>query len=139
MKKSLLTIAVITSVGMVSCVKSALQSPAIETTPKIATSDLVVPKGFTWENSRTINFTVNVTDTRFIGQAQIITIYDADPKTGGNVITRGSATTTKAFESKLYISNQITQVYIKKTAADNSQVTQTIQLSSNNIITSIGM
>lgn len=139
MKKSLLAIAILSTVGMVSCVKTALETPVTVPVSKTTTSSLIVPKGFTWENSRTVNFTVNVTDTRFVKNVQIITIYDGDPKTGGNVITRGSAIPTNAFKSKLYISNQVSKVYIKKTAADNSQVIQVIQLSSNNITTSIGI
>ena len=138
MKKKLLAITLISSIVMVSCVKSALQAPNIDTTAKTGTSNLVIQKGFNWENSRTVNFTVNVTDTRFNGKVQIIAIYDGDPKAGGKIITRGSATPTKAFNSKLYISNQMLQVYIKKTAADNSQIIQVVQISSKNITTSIG-
>ena len=139
MKKILLAITLITSIVMISCVKSALQKPGIDTTAKTGTLSLTVPKGFTWENSRTINFTVNTTDTRFSARSQVIAIYDGDPKAGGKIITRGFVTPTKAFTSKLYLSNQVLQVYIKKTAADNSQVIQKLQLNSKNIITSVGM
>ena len=138
--KSFLIITLITSISLVSCVKSALQTPPpLETKPKNSTSNIAVPKGFTWENSRTINFTVNVTDTRFNGIAQIIAIYDGDPKTGGKIIARGAATPAKAFISKLYISNQVQEVYIKKTAADKSEVIQKVLLTSTKVSTSIGV
>lgn len=139
MKRQLLTVAVIASTMMMSCLKSELQAPIAPVTGGTATKNLVVPKGFTWENSRTVNFTVNLTDTRFKTSAQTIAIYDGDPKAGGKIITKGSGNNTSPYISKLYISNQASEVYIIKTAADNSQVTQKIQISGSNVTTSIGM
>lgn len=137
MKKNLLTLVVITSVLMVSCLKSSLPTPINQITGK--TSDLIVPKDFTWENSKTINFTINLTDTRFKGTMQVIAIYNGDPKSGGIIISKGSGIPGGTFLSKLYISNQITEVYITKTAADGSKITRKVLLSSANITTSIGM
>lgn len=141
MKRKLLTVAVIATTMMMSCVKSELQAPTAATTASTATSttNLIVPKGFTWENSRTVNFTVNLTDARFKGSSQTVAIYDGDPNAGGKIITKGSGNNASPFISKLYMSSQATRVYIVKTAVDNSQVTQQIQLSGNNITTSIGM
>jgi len=113
-----------------------------EITPVIAgntTNSIKVPAGFSWQNSRNVNFTVSVTDTRFQSSIFLISIYDGDPTTGANLLAKGSASMSTSFKSKVYTSNQINQVYIVKTSPDNSKTTQVLPIGSDNIITSIGI
>ena len=49
-------------------------------------NELVVPVGFTWENSHDVNFNIGITDTRFQDAVHVISIYDANPVAGGNLI-----------------------------------------------------
>jgi len=136
MKKRLLTtLTVAIMLAMGSCMKA----PTTDQTPATGMSALQVPAGFTWESSHTVTFVVNVSDTRFQNAIQVVTIYDGDPSNGGNAIATGSATVSSPFRSNIYLSNQIKEVYIVKTAPDNSITLQVVPVSSNNIAVSLGV
>ena len=87
-------------------------------------SEIKVPDGFTWESSRDISFKIIVADNRFQDDIHVITIYSAD----GGLITKGAASTTKPFESKAYIPRAVSEVYVVRTAPDNSSTSQKIRL-----------
>jgi len=136
MKNILFSIIVLALLVGTSCKTS---KDAIPTLTGTTTNTIVVPTGFTWQNSRNLNFTVNLTDTRFTSSIFLISIFDGNPAQGGQLLAKGSATTNTPFTSKVYTSNQVKQVYIIKTAPDNSQSSQTIQVGNANVVTSIGM
>ncbi len=137
MKKNLLPICLLSLLAVVSCTKATKQaSPAPAVT--ITTNSITPPIGFKWESSRNINFTIAVIDDRFQSSMFLISIYDGDPIAGGNLISKGSATTSTAFSAKLYLSKQISQVVIVKTAPDGTKVTKKIQVGDANISLSIG-
>lgn len=134
MKKEVLIIALFASFLIVSCKK-----PTSDTiNPAVTTNGIKAPTGFNWENARNINFTVTITDSRYKGMANLVSIYDGDPAAGANLLAKGSATTSTTFKSKIYISNQILSVYIIKTSPDNSKVTQKVSIGTADITTSIG-
>jgi len=136
MKNILLSLTVLTVLAASSCKTSKDVAPML--TGK-TTATIKVPTGFTWQNSRNLSFTVNLTDTRFASSVFLISIFDRNPAQGGHLLTEGSATTKTAFSSKVFTSNQVTEVYIVKTAPDNSQATQTIKVGTAAVITSIGL
>ncbi|MXV16265.1 LruC domain-containing protein [Hufsiella ginkgonis] len=84
-------------------------------------NNLVVPTGFTWKMSREVQFNITLTDTRFNGMASVISIYNADPGTGGVLLSRGVAYANTPFKNKIDLADVITEVYVVKTAPDNSQ------------------
>jgi hypothetical protein len=114
---------------MSSCKKDSVQNNVVIP----STNTIKVPLGFNWENSRSINISINITDSRFQNMLHVIAIYDSQPSNGGNLITKGSASTSTAFKSKLYLSNQIKELYIVKTSPDNSTSIQMIQVGSADI------
>jgi hypothetical protein len=137
MKKTLLTIAMFSACVMFSCKK---ESDGVTTVTTVSsTSNIQAPSGFTWESSRNLNFTINVTDSRFPKIASVISIYDADPNNGGNLLTKGSATTLVSFKTKLYLSDQITKVFIVKTSPDNTNLIQAVQVGTADVIVAIGI
>lgn len=138
MKKTLLiTIAMFSACVMVSCKKASDGVTTVTTTS--STNNIQAPPGFTWENSRSLNITINVTDSRFPKFASVISIYDADPNNGGVLMTKGSALSASAFISKLYISNQISVIYIVKTSFDNTNTIKKVQIGTADVATSIGI
>jgi len=134
MKKILFSIAILSALAITSCKTNKDVAPLTNK----STSAIKVPAGFTWQNSRNLNFTVNLTDTKFQYDVARIAIYDANPSTGGNLLAKGSATVKVAFTSKIYISNQIKSVYIVKTAPDNSKTTLIQEIGTANVVASIG-
>jgi hypothetical protein len=136
MKNILLSLTVLVVLAASSCKTSKDVAPVLNGK---TTFTIKVPAGFTWQNSRNLNFTVNLTDTRFASSVFLISIFDRNPALGGHLLAKGSATTKAPFTSKVFTSDQVTEVYIIKTAPDNSQATQTIQVGTAAVITSIGM
>ncbi|WP_256012778.1 LruC domain-containing protein [Desertivirga xinjiangensis] len=92
-------------------------------------SEIKVPDGFTWESSRDISFKVTIADNRFQEDIHVIAIYSAD----GGLITKGAASLTKPFESKAYVPGTVNEVYVVRTAPDNSSTSQKVRLNSDRV------
>jgi hypothetical protein len=135
MKTNLVTIILLAVIMFASCKKPSENGDSI--TAK-ATSDITVPMGFTWESSRTIKFKVNVTDARYIGALYVVSIYDGNPNAGAHLLAKGSATVLAPFTTSVYLSKQLTEVYIVKHSPDNTKTTKIIAVGVENIETSIG-
>jgi hypothetical protein len=136
MIKKLLLFAVISAFCFTSCKKNSTLNPPKEETS--STGDLVVPTGFNWESSRNINFIVSIYDAKFQGVIHVVSIYNGDPLNGGVLITKGSATTIAAFRCKLYLSNQIKEVYLVSTSPDNTKVTKKVTVGADDIDVLLG-
>ena len=128
--KKLLTISLVAACAFMSCNKTTTAGP---TTPK-TTNDIVVPTGFNWENSRNVSFVVNITDAKFAGKVHVICVYDGDPANGGKLMLKGSATTSSAYKSTVYLSDQVADIYIACTAPDNVSVIQKATISASNAV-----
>jgi LruC domain-containing protein len=137
MKKTLLITALFGLFAVVSCKKSS-DSPNINT-GTTTLNDVKVPAGFSWASSRNLNVTVNITDNRFQNAIYKISIYTNDPLASvQQPISQGSATLQSAFSTKLYLSNQITQVYVEKTAPDKSSIVEKVQVGTADVNLTIG-
>lgn len=92
------------------CVISLSSCKKIESlkkkTPLSSEGTLAIPAGFTWQNSRNINLTVSVTDTRYGSSMHMTSIYDRDPATGGKLILKGSATNKRLLTAKSIYQNR---------------------------------
>ena len=135
MKKKLLTLSIIIIVLMAACKKQADQTAA---TTISSTTDIKVPAGFTWENSRNITFTVTLIDTLFPAKAHVVSIYDGSPANGGNLLAKGTVIVATAFKSTVYLSNKISIVYVATTFQDGSRILQKIPVSKSDVAISVG-
>ncbi|WP_428328154.1 hypothetical protein [Mucilaginibacter sp.] len=139
MKIILYSLTVVCIFALGACKTTQEVTPTSGTSAVKATANISVPAGFNWQNSRNVNFTVNVTDTRFAASIYLVSVYNGDPATGSSLLAKGSATNSIAFKSKIYLSNLIKQVYIVKTAPDKSTTTQIAQVGTADLTTSIGI
>jgi hypothetical protein len=87
MRKFLNLIIIVFIAGLSSCEK---KDSAFEGTVSNM-SDLKIPVGFTWENSKDIYFDITITDNRFNDALHVVSIYDADPALNGKLLSKGSA------------------------------------------------
>ena len=124
MIKRLLIITAIGSMTLLSC-KKELVDATME--PAKATSGITAPTGFKWENSRNLTLSIGTTENKFPGKLYVVAIYVSDPASGGKLLTKGSLTSTAKFKSKVYLSNQITELYIIFMAPDKTITTRKIQ------------
>ncbi|MEJ7694464.1 LruC domain-containing protein, partial [Daejeonella sp.] len=96
---------------------------------------LVIPAGFTWENSRDVNFEIRVTDTRFQNAVHVVSIYDGDPNAGGKLLSKGSASIIDPFATRIYLTNTVKDVYVEKTAPDGTSTIQKVTVGSDPKVT----
>ncbi|HEY1062031.1 MAG TPA: LruC domain-containing protein [Daejeonella sp.] len=125
MKKLLNLILLLFFAGLSSCEK---KNTAVEGTVSNM-SDLKIPVGFTWENSKDIYFDITITDNRFNDAVHVVSIYDADPALNGKLLSKGSASLKIPFATKVYLPNTVKEVFIVKTAPDNTSSIQKVPIS----------
>ena len=125
---------------LASCTKNVETNKENVTTNNKVTSinELKAPANFNWQMSREVTFNVSVSDPKFQDAIYMISIYDADPLTGGNLLSRGSANLNTSFVTKLNLAKTIKQVFIRKTAPDNSKLDQVIDVNATNISIDLG-
>ena len=124
MNKFLTFFCLATLIGLSSCEKNdGSQEGAVS-----SIDNLKIPAGFTWENSTDIFFDIAVTDSRFGTAVQVVSIYDGDPATTGKLLSKGSASVGSSFSTKIYIPNTVKEVYVVKTAPDNSKTIQKVSI-----------
>lgn len=137
MKNQLFIIGIICIAIMASCKK---ENPLVkEIIPAENTKDIIAKSGFTWENSRNINFTISVSNSRFPTSIHVISIFDGNPTAGGNLISKGSATTVEAFKSKIYLPNHFQEVYVVGAFPNGVKVTQKLIINNSNLNLTIGL
>ncbi|MFP5079163.1 hypothetical protein [Pedobacter sp. JCM 36344] len=124
MIKKFLIIASIASVSLASCKKPAIEPP-IE--PAKTTNAILAPVGFKWENSRNLNLSISIAENKFPGKLYVVAIYTSDGVAGGKLLAKGSLTVITRFKTKLYLSNQVTELYIVCMAPDKTITTRNIK------------
>lgn len=92
--------------------------------------DIKVPSGFLWETARYVDFNISINDLKFLDDLHLISIYDKDPVLGGSLLAKGSVTLADPFQTKIYLPSNLVEVYIIKTAPDNTQIAQKVEVKS---------
>jgi LruC domain-containing protein len=133
MSKKLLSLAIGLTLLSASCKKDNTEKDAV--VAKI--TDLKVPANFTWQTARDVNFTINVTDTRFQNKIHVVSIYLADPSTGAIAVAKGSAILGTPFIANISVPATINEAYVIKTAPDGSAVTEKIELNAVKVAVSL--
>lgn len=96
---------------------------------------LVIPEGFNWENSRDVIFDIRITDNRFQGAVHVVSIYNGDPGQGGRMLSKGSASISDPFTTRIYLTNTIKEVYVEKIAPDGTTTIQKVAVGSEPKVT----
>jgi len=139
MKKSILSISALGILFLGSCTKEIVKDSIPPINNNVSDMNaLVVPVNFTWENSRDVNLVIAISDTRFQNAVHIVSIYDENPLAGGQLISRGAATTTKGFTSQINLANTINRVFLSKVSPDGSEISQYVDMKSKNINVALG-
>lgn len=78
------------------------------------------PFDFGWGNSKTIKINIGVTNDSKQNNLHVIAIYTANPKLGGKLITKGSASILQSFESEISIANTYQILYVEDVLTDGT-------------------
>lgn len=138
MLKKLLSLVLVSAV-MLSCKKETLPAKPTDPIEAISFDKIKVPTGFTWENSRNINLSIEIGDVRFPKVIHVVSIYNGDPVVNGKLLTKGSATTEAPFKSKIYLSNQVTEVYIVTMFPNGTKTSQKVKVGTAEVKLVVGL
>jgi len=134
MKRFLLLAVSVLTLTAVSCKKDDVTSEG----DSGSTGEITVPSSFDWGTSRDVSFSISVTDSRFANKIHVVSIYAGDPEVGGELLSKGSATLTSSFNTKIYLPATVSEVYIVKTAPDGSKVTNKATITSTEVSLAVG-
>ncbi|MES2826774.1 MAG: LruC domain-containing protein [Bacteroidota bacterium] len=92
---------------------------------------LTVPAGFNWEMVKELPLQVKISDAKFGKSLHVIQVYDDN----GKLISKGSASIDKPFETELSLATQTKKLYLIKTAPDGVRTVQNLLVSGGKIET----
>ena len=75
---------------------------------------LVVPENFDWKTTKDIDVTISVGGTKDYQAKSKVTVFNADPSQGGQMMLSGNVAPGSSFNAKMRIPASMTQVYLKK-------------------------
>lgn len=78
------------------------------------------PFDFGWGNSKTIKINIGVTNDSKQNNLHVIAIYNAHPKLGGQLITKGSAKLNQEFVSEISIANTYKTLFVEDILPDGT-------------------
>ena len=132
--KNLIFISILILATLASCKKD--EKNPIKDVDKA--TEMIVPNGFKFENSKDLTFTIKVTDKRFGAVGHRITIYDADPALGGKVLAIGGGTVNRPFTGRIDKSVLVKELFIEKKAPGGESFVKKVVLTSNDLQLELG-
>lgn len=94
--------------------------------------NLTVPASFTWQTMKDVNLKIEVNDARFANKMHVVGVYLADPSFGTQASSKGTATVSNPFNTRLSIPTSISELYFVVTAPDGVSSTKKMTLTSGN-------
>lgn len=95
-------------------------------------TNLVVPGSFGWQTMKDVNLRIEISDKRFEDQMHVVGVYLADPSFGTQASSKGTATLTSPFNTRISIPTSINEVFLVVTSPDGVSTTKTVALTSGN-------
>ncbi|AFK05177.1 hypothetical protein Emtol_4052 [Emticicia oligotrophica DSM 17448] len=98
------------------CLKTDLERQVVASSPKLFSSDVVIPADFNWSTTKTMDFKVAV-DDKFSGKYFYrVELYDNDPMLGtqANLLSAGVAKKGQDFTGKIVVPTMLNYIYVKR-------------------------
>ncbi|MFY8107553.1 MAG: LruC domain-containing protein [Bacteroidia bacterium] len=138
MKKiSLILVAGILSLA--SCKKDLEKKfePGQDTTGEVKVSkmsEIKVPANFKWELTKAVSVKVNLEDNSFGALKHKIQIFLEDPSNKGISLAEGALSLAQEFESTVAVPSATKELFVVRTAPDNSKMIEKVTISGTNSI-----
>ncbi len=97
-------------------------------------TDIKVPKDFNWSLSKTVQLDITLEDATFGVYNHKLQIFTSDPSSNNTPIVSGSISTILPFQVSLSVLSSISDLYVLRTAPDNSKVIEKVKIATNNSI-----
>ncbi|MFY8022275.1 MAG: hypothetical protein ACOVP1_13810, partial [Bacteroidia bacterium] len=96
-------------------------------------SEIKVPANFKWELTKLVNVKINLEDNSFGALKHKVQVFLQDPIKLGGSLAEGALSLTQAFESEIAVPSATTELYVVRTAPDNSKTIEKIQIANNTV------
>lgn len=120
-----------TLIGISLLVSSCSSELLVDETSNGDISKLKVPAGFNWKTSRDVSFSIKIADARFNNAKHVISIYGSEPKVGSVAISKGAASLSSPFDTKISLPSNTKEIYVVKVAPDGTKTTEKVALNSS--------
>lgn len=113
---------------MLTACKKNLDNPAGD--PQTM-NELKVPGDFNWETTKDIDVSISVSGTKDYQAKSKISVYNADPASGGKLMISGNAAPGSSFESVMRVPSNLTEVFILMESPFTGSQSVSLPLSNN--------
>ena len=135
MKKSLL-ILLAGTLSLGAC-KKTLEDKFEQTNTSEVTvnkmSEIKVPANFKWELTKMVSVKINLEDNSFGSLKHKVQVLLEDPAKSGVSLAEGALSLSQGFESEIAVPSATSELYIVRTAPDNSKTIEKLQISNNTV------
>ena len=97
-------------------------------------SEIKVPANFKWEMTKSVSVKVNLEDNSFGALKHKIQIYQEDPANKGISLAEGALSLAQEFESTVAVPSATKELYVVRTAPDNSKTIEKVSISGSNTV-----
>jgi LruC domain-containing protein len=94
-------------------------------------NDLVISDDFNWETFKDIDVTISITGAKDYQAKSKVSVFNADPASGGKLMVSGNAAPGSSFASSMRIPSYLTQLYLKMESPFTGNQTVTVPVSGN--------
>ncbi|MBC7382694.1 MAG: LruC domain-containing protein [Bacteroidia bacterium] len=130
MKTNFLILLFVFSIFLIACKKNTPVSAPVNKvnldSNVSSINAMIVPKGFNYKTAESIAVNIATTSTTYGNQMHGIKIFDGNPLSNGSLIASGSCSLSKAYAANIMVPTSVDQLYIVRTAPDNSSVTSIV-------------
>jgi LruC domain-containing protein len=96
-------------------------------------SDLVISDDFNWETTKDIDVTISISGAKDYQAKSKISVFNADPASGGKLMISGNAAPGSSFTSSMRIPSYLTQLYLKMESPFTGNQSVTVPVSGNSV------
>ena len=96
-------------------------------------SEIKVPADFKWELTKMVSVKINLQDNSFGALKHKIQVFLEDPAKSGISLAEGALSLSQEFESELAVPSATSELYIVRTAPDNSKTIEKLQIANNSV------
>ncbi|MFY8019628.1 MAG: LruC domain-containing protein, partial [Bacteroidia bacterium] len=97
-------------------------------------SEIKVPANFKWELTKSVSVKVNLEDNSFGALKHKVQIYLEDPANKGISLAEGALSLAQEFESTVAVPSATKELYVVRTAPDNSKMIEKVTISGSNSV-----
>jgi len=128
-RKNLFLLIVVFTILFTACKKNLDTPPG---KPQ-SMNELVIPDNFNWETTKDVEITISISGTKEYQAKSKVSVFNADPASGGKLMASGNATPGNSFTSNMRIPSHLTLLFLKMESPFGGNQAATVPISGNTV------